>query len=627
MDPRFVDYYNQELLFIRESAAEFAREFPKIAGRLAIDGATVNECGDPYVERLLEGFAFMAARVQLKLDSEFPRFTQHLTEVVFPDYLAPVPAMAIVRFAPQLQDTALIKGFSLPRGSAMRGRIGADSQTACEFRTAHAVTLWPIEVAEAKFLSFVPELPREFDAPGGLKSVLRLRLRTAGETKFNQLDCDELDFYLSGDEANAAKLYEHLFSSFAGLLATPVRKPARWFQYHQAALRKVGFSNDEALLPPPPRSFGAYRLLREYAAFPQRFLFFRLSGLREMFARCPDKEIELYLLLKRADNALENVVDAKHFTLYASPAINLFPKAVDRIQVTEGATEYHVVPDRTRPMDFEVFRVTSVSGHGAGMEGEIAFRALYASIDEEAGEDGAGFYTLRRDPRVLNAKQRRVGTRSKRYIGTEIFLSIVEIGAAPHADDLKQLSLETLCTNRDLPILSPTGDPNGDFTPVASAPVRAIHCIKGPSDPVEPTLDGSVAWRLISHLSLNYLSLTDTSPREGAAALREMLHLYGLSQESVMRKQLEGIQSVSVRPIIRRMPSRGPVTFGRGFEIELAMEDRAFEGTAPFVLAAVLEEFFARHASINAFTETVLRVGGRGEIMRWPARFGTRPVL
>jgi type VI secretion system protein ImpG len=172
----------------------------------------------------------------------------------------------------------------------------------------------------------------------------------------------------------------------------------------------------------------------------------------------------------------------------------------------------------------------------------------------------------------------------------------------------------------------PTGG-QSDFTLDGAAPVRAVRCLGVPSRPLEPALDGTLAWRCISHLSLNYLSLTDFNEQEGAAALREMLHLYARDKESVVRRHLEGVRSVRVQPITRRMPGRGPVTFGRGMEVRLSCDERAFEGSGAFLLASVLEEFFARHASLNSFTETALDVIGRGEVMRWPTRFGQRPLL
>jgi len=226
---------------------------------------------------------------------------------------------------------------------------------------------------------------------------------------------------------------------------------------------------------------------------------------------------------------------------------------------------------------------------------------------------------------MQSAKQKRLGTRTN-YVGTEVFMSLVDPASAPYAEGLTQVSVSTLCTNRDLPLVMPTGG-KSDFALDTAAPVQAVRCVGVPSRPLEPVLDGSAAWRCISHLSLNYLSLTDLNEQEGAAALREMLRLYARDNESAVRRHLEGIRSVRVAPITRRMPGRGPVTFGRGMEVRLACDERAFEGSGAFLLGSVLEEFFARHTSLNSFTETALDVLGRGEVMRWPTRFGQRPLL
>ena len=623
MDPRLLDYYNSELLHVRETAAEFAREFPKIAGRLTLEGV---ECADPYVERLLEGFAFLAARVQLKIDSEFPTFTQHLMEMVFPGFLAPVPSMAMVRFEPDLAEGALAQGVDVPRGSVLRARASAapGTSTPCEFRTAHAVKLWPIELVEAKYFAYPPELPRELQLDRRVQAAVRLRLRATAGLRFNAIALDRLALHFSGNPGVAARLHEGILASALGVLIQPAAK-ARWHHFAEASeVRRLGYSDDEALLPPPARSFRGYRLLREYFAFPSRFLFAEIGGLQKGLAKCKDSELDVLVLLGRADPTLENVVDAGNFSLYCTPAVNLFPKRADRIHLSQRASEHHIVPDRTRPMDFEVYAVTEVSGFASSRSEEQRFRPLYASVDQTSGAS-EGFYTLRRTPRMPSAKQRRVGTRTN-YVGTEVFMSLVDPASAPYSADLTQISINTVCTNRDLPLVMPTGG-QSDFTLDAAAPVRAVRCLAMPSRPLEPVLDGSLAWRCISHLSLNYLSLTDLNEQDGAAALREMLRLYARDGESVVRRYLEGIRSVRVQPITRRMAARGPVTFGRGMEIRLSCDERAFEGTGAFLLGSVLEEFFARHASLNSFTETALEVVGRGEVMRWPTRFGQRPVL
>jgi type VI secretion system protein ImpG len=624
MDPRLLEYYNSELLHLRESAAEFAREFPKVAGRLSLEGV---ECADPYVERLLEGFAYMAARVQLKIDGEFPSFTQHLMEMVVPGFLAPVPSMAMVRFEPDLGEGGLAQGIEVPRGSILRARpstvVGAS--TACEFRTAHAVKLWPIELVEAKYLAYAPELPRDLRIDDRIQAAIRLRLRATAGLAFNAIALERLAVHFTGNPGVAARLHEAVLSSALGVVVLPATAKARWFHFaKKTEVRRIGYSDEEALLPPPARSFRGYRLLREYFAFPSRYLFAEIGGLRPGLAKCKDAEVEVLVLLGRSDTTLENVVDTANFALNCTPAINLFSKRADRIHLSQRVNEHHVVPDRARPMDFEVYDVTEVSGFGANLDEEQRFQPLYATVDRVSAV-GDGFYSLRRAPRMPSAKQRRVGTRTN-YVGTEVFLSLVDPSAAPYAEELTQLSINTLCTNRDLPLVMPTGGAS-DFVLDAAAPVRAVRALGVPSRPVAPLLDGSAAWRCISHLSLNYLSLTDLNEQDGAAALREMLRLYARDDESVVRRHLEGVRSVRVEPITRRMPGRGPVTFGRGMGIRLNCDERAFEGNGAFLLGSVLEEFFARHASLNSFTETALDVLGRGEVMRWPTRFGQRPLL
>src|SRR5262245_3178108 len=229
MDPRLLRYYNQELQHLREVGAEFAREFPKIAARLGMEGIEVT---DPYVERLLEGVAFLAARVQLKLDAEFPRFTQRLLEMVYPNYLAPAPAMLVAQFRADLNEPNLARGFVIPRGSAMRGQLGKDDQTACEFRTAHDVTLWPIEIVAAEYFSYAPDLPlTQLPIASRVKGGVRLKLRTTAGLVFNQLAIDRLRLFLSGADEVAYKLYELAIGASLGVLVKPVAKVAAWYEF------------------------------------------------------------------------------------------------------------------------------------------------------------------------------------------------------------------------------------------------------------------------------------------------------------------------------------------------------------------------------------------------------------
>ncbi|MDO9212200.1 MAG: type VI secretion system baseplate subunit TssF [Methylococcales bacterium] len=625
MDPRLLKYYNHELQHIREMAGEFALEYPKIAGRLGLDGF---ECADPYVERLLEGFAYLSARVQLKVDAEFPRFTQHLLDMVYPHYLSPTPSMAVVQLQPDLMEGSLNEGFLISKATALRSHIGKGEQTACEYRTAHDLTLWPIELIEAEYLNGVGAVAN-LGVPSvhGLKAAIRLRLKTTAGLNFNQIKLNNLPLYLRGVGELPMQIYEQLLANSIGIVVQPTNRPLAWQHIikHSAVL-PVGFTSEEALLPYTPRSFQGYRLLQEYFAFPERYMFAELTQLQPALQQCEGNEIDIIILLNRSNPRLVNEVDASRFALFCSPAINVFPKRADRIHLTHQTNEYHIVPDRTRPLDYEVYQITDVTGFGATADDQQTFLPFYQASSDARHTQQRAYYSVIRSPRVMSTKQKLQGPRSS-YIGNEIYISIVDANEAPFNSELRQLGLETLCTNRDLPLQLPIGIGDTDFTIQTGAPVKSIRCLSGPTKPRPSNAHKDTAWKLINHLSLNYLSLINNNDKEGATALRSLLSLYGDNSDCSFRKQIEGVLSIQSKPIVRRINTAGPIVFGRGLEITLTVDESAFEGSGVFLLGMVLEQFFAQYVSLNSFTETVLKTSDRGEIMRWQMRLGQRQLL
>jgi type VI secretion system protein ImpG len=620
MNPELIKYYSQELQHLREMGGEFAREFPKIAARLGLENL---ECADPYVERLLEGFSFLAARVQMKIDAEFPRFTQHLAELVYPHYLAPTPSMAIVQIQPDLTNPALAGGVKIARGGALRGALDKNGSTRCEYRTAHDLTLWPLELADAKFFTHAGSLGgADLALPPGVKAGLRLRLRATGGLKIGQLKLDRLALYLRGADAMPMQIYERLLGASVGVVVMPVARPAPWHvQLPATAVKPLGFGEDEALLPVGRQSFQGYRLLQEYFAFPQRFLFVGIDGLLPALRRCADSEIEVIVLLNRTDPVLEQALDASNFALHCTPAINLFPRRTDRIALTAEQFEYHVVADRTRPMDFEIYRIEEVTGYSAGTVAEQKFEPFYRARDLGAAYQAGAYYQVRRDKRVQSARQAERGARSS-YLGSETFISLVDAASAPFRGDLRQLGLQVLCTNRDLPLMMALGAGPSDFMLDVEAPVERVRCLSGPSRPLPSYAHGAVAWRLLSHLSLNYASLLDTDPEQGARAMRDLLGLYCAADDVATQRMIEGLRSIDSRAVTRRLPGGGPIAFGRGLEVTLTFDEAPFGGVGAFLLGAVLAHFFAQYVSLNSFAETVVRSQSRGELMRWPARIG-----
>jgi type VI secretion system protein ImpG len=620
VDARLLEYYNRELRYLRELGGEFARDFPKIAGRLALDSF---ECADPYVERLLEGFAFLAARVHLKIDGEFPRFSEQLLNLVCPHYLGPTPSMAVVEFSTDERQGGLKDGFKVPRGTALRARLPR-GDAICEYRTAHDVTLWPVEL-KALTVSSTSGVPGVRFPGRPVKSVLTLRLRTTNGAPFAQTPIDELSLFFRGSDAITRRLFELVAGAAVGVAARDP-KSGSWARLERATVEPFGTDDDAALLPVGPRAFQGYRLLHEYFAFPERFLFARLRGLSEGIRECKGNEIELLVALARSDASLEPAVTASNLSLFSTPAVNLFPKRADRIQLSDADHEFHLVADRAHPMDYEVHSVSGVTGYGANGDAVQEFSPFYRSRHGASAREDPAFFTVNRRERLSSGRQRSQGPRSS-YLGSEVFLALVDGHHGPFRPGLRQLAVQTLCTNRDLPLLMPVGQSHSDFAMETGAPVRAVRCIAGPTPPRPSHAIGETTWRLVSHLSLNYLTLTDVSPGEGAAALRELLSLYADLGDPACRRQISGVLSSASRPIVRKLPVEGPPSFVRGIEVIIDCDESTFEGAGVYVLGLVLSKFLARYVSINSFVETAIRTQQRGEVARWPLTVGRRPAV
>jgi type VI secretion system protein ImpG len=629
MDPRLLRLYSDELAHVREMGAEFARQFPRVAGRL---GMETLEVADPYVERLLEGFAFLAARVQHKLEGEHPRLLAHLIESTYPNFLAPVPSMLIARIDADPLDPNLAKGHVIPRGSVLRSTVTRGQDTQCEFRTAHAVELWPIEIASVRVFTQASDVPiSRLPASKGFRCGLRMRLRAGGGARFDRLGVKALTFHVSAGDDTAARLAELILGCCMGTwvggasASTPSR--AMWSD-PESSIRHVGTDAKEALLPESLRTFSGHRLIQEFAALPQRAHFFEFGDLARRLAKVAASECDLVLFFDRQFAGLEAQVDDNALALHCTPAINLFAKRLDRINLATSAWEYHVVPDRTRPMDFEVHSLLSVTGYGTGTVQQQRFTPMYGvALDDDA--TGDAHFTLRREARRLSIEQKQQGTRSS-YVGGEVWLSIVDArragvagAASARGGELRQLAIEALVSNRDLPTLLPAqADDVTSWRWDGSGPVRGVKVLRGPTRPVSRATTGDLGWRLVRHLGLNHLSLVESSPQQAAVALRDTLKLYGPPDDVAWSRLTESIQALRLRPSVRRLPVRGPIAYGTGVDITLDVDELACQGTGAFVFASVLEHYFRRHAAINAYTRLTLRSPQRGELHTWAPRIG-----
>jgi type VI secretion system protein ImpG len=617
MDPRLLRAYNEELAYLRESAREFGQEHEVVAGYLGLK--TPND-PDPYVERLLEGVAFLAARVNLKINDQFPEFTQHLLQAIQPNYLAPTPSICVVQLKPQAEDEGLARGVTVGRDTKLTGAV-TGHDTPVTFRTGHPVELLPIRIEEAEYLPTRAAIAKHA-ASANLRAEAGLRIKiTATAGSLSNVQADKLALYLHGPEVIPGELYRQLVADAVAVVAQSDKSSSAYISGLPLPV-PYGFAEDCALLPQDRRAFQGYRILSEYFACPERFLFVELTGLRQLFARC-DKSCEIVILFKRNAPALFGAVSADNIRPFCTPAINLFEMQLGRTPVTPYEQELLVVPDRTRPLDFEVFRVLEVTAYGRQM-GARPTAPLYAFGALLYDWRDAIFYVTRLKLRRMSTREQRLRRRTD-YVGTETYITLSSPGEGERLDDVHELGVRALVTNRELAELLRFSGSDSDFN-LEGAPVKAVTVLRAPTRPRPPLGLNDGAWRVISHLTPNYASLI-TEPDGSADLLKDHLALYGQADDPIMRRQIDGVLAVQSRPVTRRISGAHRLAFGRGLETRIKLDDASFENGRMILFAAVLDRFLAEFASVNSFVETVFESQDQGEVVKWPSRTGRRPTI
>ena len=548
--------YDQELAYLRQLAGEFADAHPKIAGRLRLSADAVD---DPHAARLIEGFALIAARIRQKLDDEFPELTDSLLGALYPHMLAPFPSASVARFAP-LPD--LDGAYRIARGTALEMEpIGGE---ACRYRTTQAVELWPIRVVSAQLGG------RPLVAPAGplsqhASSSLRLVLECLAPAEtFTNLGMDRLRFFLHGLPQQAAALYELLCNNLLGVALADHPEDLRPVFLPPAAVQPAGFAADEGMLPYSPRALDAYRLLGEYFCFPQKFLFVDLSGISAKALRAAGRRLEVFFYLDRNVASLERQVTADSLALGCTPIVNLFTQRAEPVALTHEAAEYRVVPDSRRHATREVFSVDRVTLNEAG-RGSRPVVPYFASHHAADPARQTLFWAIAR---------RRLGERDD---STDVMLQIVDTELSPASPTDGILAIETTCLNRDLPRQIPYGGNRPQVSLVdGAAEVTGVRCVSPPTATLRPGGGRRSAWRLLSQLSLNHLSLTDGA--EGAHALREILRLHDLRDLPETRAAIESVRSVASTRGTARLPGSGAIC--RGIDVMVELDARRLEGGA-----------------------------------------------
>ncbi len=618
MDPRLLRAYNEELAYLRDTAREFGEEYENVAGRLGLKTPTDP---DPYVERLLEGVAFLSARVKLKLEDQFPDFTQHLLQAIQPHYLAPTPSICVAAFEPQEGDQAIADGFRIPRQSELTAVARDQNGATVTFRTAHEVTLWPLKIIEAEYLATRAAVA-PYAGVAGVRAEAGLRLRFAGVggVPLSKVAPPHLPIYLSGSEHIPGELYRQIAGETVAVIGRSSASAAGaegWVKL--PGPEQFGFEDDNALLPAEQRSFRGYRLLSEYFACPERFLFVDLPGLGAAFAGSGEA-CDIVLLFSRSAPTLSGALAPSNFRLFATPAINLFEKQLGRVQVKPFTHEHMLVPDRTRPLDFEVYRVLEVTAYSRSNTDPRPVAPLYAFGALLYDWREALFYVTRLTRRRLSTKEQRLRRRTD-YLGTETWISLTAPGAAERLDNVSELAVRALVTNRELPELLRFGG-GSDFS-FTGGPVRAVSVLRAPTRPQPPLGLADGAWRVIGHLTPNYATLA-SQENDDPSLLRDHLALYGRADDATLRRQIDGVLSVRSQPVTRRIAGQDRLAFGRGLRIRMKLDDAAFENSRLFLFSAVLERFMAEFAAVNSFTECVFETAQEGMFVQWPPRMGQR---
>ncbi len=609
MRDELLDYYERELSFLRKSGMEFARTYPKVAARLELDA---NEAGDPHVERLLEGFAFLAARIHLRLDDDLPEISSGLLQSVHPQFVRPLPSLSIAQFHLDRTQGKLTQGLRIERGAYLRTR-SVDGE-ACRFRTCYDTHLWPIRVEDANWGGGSGSSPRSRDAVG----AIRLVLGSFPGGSLGDLEMDRLRFHLSADGSLVAALYELLLNHCLEIVVRDPTPGSRVepFSLAPSALTPVGFEASESLLGAPRRALAAYSMLQEYFAFPDKFSFLELRGLDGLRERGFTERVEIAFQLRsfeRRDwrSRLEDGMSADVFRLGCTPVVNLFTNTAEPILLNQRRADYSVVPDVRRRQSVFTSSVDEVRLVSPDLPEPELLDPFYAPV-------------RRPDSRPIFWRTRRKLPPGSGKGADRVDISFVDASDRTVHPEEDVASLRVTCYNGELPSRLPVGMGEGDFRLEAGGPFERIDALVKPTSPSLPALGKARVWRLISQLSLNYGSLIEG----GASSLKQLLQLQNLTDSAAGDRQINGIHSLESTPIHARVRTEHGISFARGHRIDLIFNEDEFAGAGIYLLASVLERFFGLYTSMNSFTTLRARsLQRKGDVREWAPRAGWKSLV
>ncbi len=606
-------YYERELRFLRGMGAQFAEKYPGAASRLVLEA---DKCEDPHVERLIESFAFLAARVHLKIDDEFPEITEALLGILYPHFIRPIPSMSIVQFHLDPDIGKLSTGLKVERNSVVESRRVDD--VPCKFRTCYETTLWPVTIAKAEWTA--PERLKPAIKSGEATGAIRMELTCTGDAEFPKLEMDTLRFHLTGDSSLVNTLYELLCCNLTGVMLRDPNPRSKMAPVvlPPTCVQAVGFGAEDGMVPYSPRSFVGYRLLQEYFTFPEKFFFIDLNGLSKALGPDLKNRVEVIFLFSKFEGderrqRLEAGITEKTFRLGCSPIVNLFPLTTDSLILDQQQYEYRLVPDVRRPNAYEIFSVDEVVGLKSQEQEVVQYQPFYSFRHTSKDAQKSFWIANRRISSRLNDQ------------GTEIDLALVDLVMRPNVPATDTISVRTTCSNRDIPARLPFGNErDGDFEMETGAPIKRIVALSKPTAPIRSPIGKAMQWRLLSHLSLNHLSLATN----GKEALQEILKLYNFSESAYSSKVIGGLTDVKSKPLFARVVSDQGIAFTRGTKVNIELDEEQFVGGGVYLFASVIEHFLGLYTTLNSFSQLTATTIQRKEVLReWAPRAGRKILM
>ncbi|WP_323949691.1 type VI secretion system baseplate subunit TssF [Aeromonas caviae] len=583
-------YFRDELAFLRLQGREFADAYPELTRFLSEQNT------DPDVERLLEGFAFLTGNLRAKIEDEFPELTHGLLNMLWPNYLRPVPSMTIMQFA-------VIPG-AIAQPALVRQGCQLDSlpldEVTCHFQTCHDTWVYPADIRHIAAQS------------GNDLSTISLDIALHAPLPLSELQLDKLRFFLGGDSYTAYELYFWLSNQLSHI---ELEIDGKRFRQEAKALKSVGFERDDALLPYPNNVYSGYRILQEYFCFPESFLFFDLSGGDWPKQSLPVSEFKVHFCFDRPLPA-ELKIRPDSFMLNCVPAINLFQHDSEPVNLNGRQAEYPLKASYRHADSFEIFSVDQVEGWVEGNLGRSRgtpriyqpFESFQHQI-ERAKQRLALYYRVR-------VKEAVSGD------GFEHSLSFVRGDETTTVELDESISVTLTCTNRSRAARLKVGSV---CVPTGSSPSFAtFRNLIRPTRPLRPALDGSLHWTLISNLSLNYVSLLRRDALVQVLRTYDFPALHDKQAEQASRKRLAGIEEIETKPVdrlVRGMPVRG-------LKSVLSIRQSAFgsEGEL-YLFSTVLAHFFSLYASVNAFHLLEVVNLDNKERYQWPVQIGQHSLM